>query len=45
MNCILLMNEMKDMQKAEMVDNWRNVMLGWPGKAFPEEVTFKLEAE
>lgn len=33
------------MQKAEMVDNWRNVMLGWLGKEFPEEVTFKLEAE
>lgn len=29
------MNEKKNMQKAEMVDNWRNVMLGWPGKRIP----------
>lgn len=26
------MSEKKEMQKAEMVGNWRNAMLGWPGK-------------
>lgn len=35
MKCKLLMDEKKKVQKAEMMDNWRNAKLGWPGKDPP----------
>lgn len=35
MKCKLLMDGKKEMQKAEMMDNWRNANLGWLGKDPP----------
>lgn len=32
MKCKLLMDGKKEMQKAEMTDNWKNANLGWLGK-------------